>query len=610
MFTIAAFAVPLTVSPQLADSYTLPKVALFRLVLIVILVLWLARLGIEGRLSWVRSPLDWPVAAFMTAALIAALLSTDRHLSFFGHYKRYEDIFSLVGYGLIYFAAVNNLKKEDGRRVLTAFLASAALISLYAVFQYFGYDLWRTSAPADRATGSLGNAVFLGTFLALALPAAIGRAVRRDQTRRGFYLYAAAGAVLAAGIVLSFSRGAWVGLVAGVAALALIGGRGLDPRRSAALLLVVVLVFAAANYARRPSSENSAPVVERARSAIDAGDGTVRTRLILWRTTAGLIAKRPIFGYGPDTLVNVYPLYLPDEYRKIEPLARIDKAHNEILNVGATLGLAGLAAYLVVIVFFMRAAWERRRADDGDGPALAAGVVGYLAAVQFSFSQFEAAIWFWLGLGLAVVAFDLGDERRFSLDARKSVSVAVVAAVITGLTGLAIVYIFSLKPVIADYHFQQGLRAEERGLTGTAKSEFRLATDFNSGRSLYYYRLGRRYHLDGTDGTRLNGNLVKAALEAYGRAEALDPVDPNLYTALGSLYTRLAERDRRWRGLAEAAFERSLALNRYLPETFVDRGVLRAAQGRSRAAVADFKRALALDPENGAARENLKAISD
>src|SRR5207245_1258977 len=61
-----------------------------------------------------------------------------------------------------------------------------------------------------------------------------------------------------------------------------------------------------------------------------------------------------------------------------------DKAHAETLQVAATQGLVGLAAYLLLVAAFMRAFWRGRR--NVGGFALFAGWLGYTATLPVTLS--------------------------------------------------------------------------------------------------------------------------------------------------------------------------------------------------------------------------------
>lgn len=600
--------IPFIVVPSLADSFTLPKVVALRFLFGLIAVLWVAGSVAKGRLVWRRTPLDIYLAALAVVILAATLFSTNRWLSIFGHYKRYEDVFSLLGYVFIYFAVVNNLEMKSSKRVISAWLAGAVLMSVYAVFQYFGYDFWRTSAAAGRSTGALGNAVFLGLYLAPALLMALARYLSEHQYKKSL-LYLSITAIISAALVLTFSRGAWVGLGAGLVLLAWFSFKDSRARRRLIVgLVLVVAIFAAANLYRNPSVKRSSPVAKRLASTVNTADPTVATRLWLWRTTLILIANKPLLGYGPDTLVTVYPRTLPDGFRRLEPRSNIDKAHNDLLNTGATLGLIGLSIYLAIILLWGRLVVMRRRSIKGDTAGIIAGLASYFVASQFSFSQIETAVWFWLGLGVSVVLLreKAIDRVEIKLPDKRIIAWGAVGG--AAIVWLSFFYLFAAKPAIADFHFQQGLRAESHGNMALARREMMAAVSIQGSNSMYWQRLGRRYQLDGTAGKIADQAYVRQALIAYGQAEALNPSNPTLYTSLGSLYTYLARRDKRFSRLARQAYDRSLELNRFLPETYVDRASLLAQQGQKGAAKADLRKALLLDPQNSTAKKSLKIL--
>ncbi|HEB12404.1 MAG TPA: hypothetical protein ENI11_01875 [Actinobacteria bacterium] len=619
--TISFFFIPLTFYPGLADSFTLPKVIMIRFMIGVALILWLARLVVARRVEWIKTPLDIPVGALMVTVFMSALFSVDRLLSLYGNYKRYEDIFSLVGYGLLYFIVTNNFKAKDMGRILTATLTASVLVSIYAIAQYVGIDPIKTGAVAQRATATMGNAVFLGTYLAFFLAIAIGRFTINEMEGKKRAVYFGLTLILAIGLVVTFSRAAWVGLGFGLSVLVVLKAREMKQtgkNRSTAArwllvsLAVVIMSFVVVNYYHSQTAENGLSVVDRALSTVDTDNATVRTRLILWRSTLSLALKRPLLGYGPDTLIGIYPRHLPDSYKKIEPQARIDKAHNELINIAATLGFLGLAVFLAIVVWSWRVFWTRyAQFRLPDAPGLIAGLLAYLVAVQFSFSQVETAIFFWLGLSLAMVSLGaLETSAPVRLESQLTRGFAWSFVAVIGLIFTVILIVFSIQPAIADYHFQRGLRAEERGQLREARAQFTLAADISQVRSLYYFRLGRRLQIDATAGDRLSPELIRQSLGAYANAEKLDRNNANVYIGLGSLYTSLSRDDERFSKMAREAFKRSLALNKYVPEAYIDIGVLEAQEGRYAIAASNFRKALGLDPGNQTARNNLVSLRD
>ena len=535
----------------------------------------------------------------MFAALAATVLSTDYRLSIFGHYKRYEDVFTLLIYGLLYFVATNNLTGADARRLITIWLASAGLVSAYAVSQYAGFDLVTTSVVDGRAISTLGNPVFLGSWLVMTLPLAVGRWLqtqgpsRLRPTRVG---YLALSLLILAAIVVSFSRGAWLALPVSAIGLTLtrrragVAAGGREGLAWLALGVMVFSLFAVVNFVRPIGVGHG--VAERVAAGVDLSRGTTKTRLLLWQTTLAGIPERPLLGFGPDALGPVYDLSLSAEYRELEPTARIDKAHNEFLNVAITTGLVGLFAYLAVILLFFQAAWSslaERDIDQADrqlkaeGAALTAGILGYLTAVQFSFSQVEVSVFFWLALALAMLALGLVRPSGERPVAWFGWFIPLLLAPVL----LVWLVAFAWNPVAADYHFKKGVVAEDKGDYQRAAAEFRIAARTSGVRGLYYSRLGRRLQLDAFEAVQADGRmpdkeLIEEILRAYGAAERLEPTNALLYTGLGGFYTFLSRTDPRFAEPAALALERSLDLNAYIPQTHVNLGVLQTQGGPGR----------------------------
>lgn len=89
-------------------------------------------------------------------------------------------------------------------------------------------------------------------------------------------------------------------------------------------------------------------------------------RIITWQVSAKAFMERPLVGIGPDCLLPYFALVRPKAFG--HELA--GDAHNDLLQVAATTGIVGLAAYLWLVV----AGFSVIR-----GPAL-----GALAAIFFN----------------------------------------------------------------------------------------------------------------------------------------------------------------------------------------------------------------------------------
>ena len=136
-------------------------------------------------------------------------------------------------------------------------------------------------------------------------------------------------------------------------------------------------------------------------------------RMFLWQTSGTLVRQRPLFGWGPETLAQVYPAYRTPEFFSVYPYARmmtltVDRPHNDLLQQAIATGLVGLAAYLWLWGALLRTAWRAARAGGGPGTAaLAAGLLGglaaYFAQLQLAFSYVSVAPVLWVLVGVLLV---------------------------------------------------------------------------------------------------------------------------------------------------------------------------------------------------------------
>src|SRR6202035_1343011 len=158
----------------------------------------------------------------------------------------------------------------------------------------------------------------------------------------------------------------------------------------------------------------------------------------------------------------------------------------ETVQIAATEGALGLAAYVWLLVSIGRAFWRGRAAPLGI--AAFAGLVGYQAWLQVIFSWLPVAAIFWIVLGAAVVAWPpamptSSVEVRWLLP-RLAISIIAVIVLIAA----------SLRAVVqshdGDAHLLAALGAEARGDLPTARAEVDLARELADTQGRYAFEAG------------------------------------------------------------------------------------------------------------------------
>lgn len=405
----AAVVLPFAVAPRYYDLYYWPKVVgLYALVApLTLLAFWRGR---ERWLGALGTPAGRALAVWLAALAAATILSIDPLQSLVGEDYRYEGLLTWLVYGgLVLLTASALTTAAQTRTLLRAVLAAAGVMSALGLLQHWGWMV----IPADtlrtgwtRAWATTGNPIALGAYLVLLLPAAVTLYAGAERPA-GYLAFGAAAVVMYAALIATAARGAWGALGIGL----VVWGIAVGPsrlRRCAGPLLVLAFAWAVVTpVVLMSGAPETAAHVSDAQSA--------GTRWYLWRTTVPLVAERPIFGWGPETLARIYPAYgTPEFTRRFPGLARVivDRPHNDLLQQAVGTGLVGLGAYVWFWYHVFRAAARRAggvggTASGGAQVPLRAGLLGGLAAyflqlqLSFSFASVAPVCWVIVGIALA-----------------------------------------------------------------------------------------------------------------------------------------------------------------------------------------------------------------
>ena len=235
-------------------------------------------------------------------------------------------------------------------RLLAGLLSGGLLSSVLALRQLYASteELARWADPNSISTGTiriygpLGNPNLLAGYLLPLLPLAAVALLR--WTGIGSRLFA--GTTLVLGVsatVWTYSRGGWLGMLAGLATLMLLlilrSTRHWPPiwRR---LLPLAVLVLAAALLA--VAATKLEPIRTRVASLLAGrGDSSNNFRINVWLAAIDMIQDRPWLGIGPGNAAfnSIYPLYQQPKFNALS-------AYSVPLELLVEMGLPGLIAAL------------------------------------------------------------------------------------------------------------------------------------------------------------------------------------------------------------------------------------------------------------------------
>jgi tetratricopeptide (TPR) repeat protein len=262
----------------------------------------------------------------------------------------------------------------------------------WAVAETLGWEPIQLVGAGDRAVGPFGSSAYLGAALALLAPVAIGVALDTTWSTNARRLATAAALARGAGHVASGARAAWAGALIAAVVTTWVRRPQVTPRVAAAVAVMtaaVVVVLALATG-----------VAHRVPDVVHDRDGGARGRLDEWRVATRVIADHPVLGTGPEAYRIAFGKAVDDDYEIAhgrDPLP--DRAHSAPLDVAATTGLAGLAAYAALVLMTGALVLRALRTAPPWLAGAAVGLVAYAAQGLFLFpiAELEPVAWLLAG---------------------------------------------------------------------------------------------------------------------------------------------------------------------------------------------------------------------
>lgn len=340
------------------------KIALANLLLGIAGLLWLAAL-VRSSARRPRGAILVPVTAYAVVSILSAALSTDPRHSL-------PELADLLTLALVPMT-ISLLDQRRWNRLLFLLAAVLTISSILGVAQYvFGGD------PLQHRVRGLAThyMTFSGWTLVVTL-LLLGEVFFAHDRRRLLWILPAV-ALGVSTLLLGLTRGAWLGFATGLV-LALAAGR---PRALILLPLVTTLIFLAL-----PRS-----VLNRASSTIDLENPATRERIHMLHAGLEMARDHPILGLGPGL---VQPSYT--EYRSEEAPPRIPHLHNNLVQIAAERGIAGVLVYAAILGVFALHVWRAfATADQLSRPPIIGclmAVAGVTAAGFFEYNWGDAEVW-------------------------------------------------------------------------------------------------------------------------------------------------------------------------------------------------------------------------
>ena len=283
-----------------------------QVVVILLVILWLIKLIVFKKANLKNNPFTFPFIAFVIARIISVFLSTD--------FSQSVQILNKEIFFYPLFFIVVDIFPIDDKQYFKWFLIILFLAAVFASIYGSSIVLLGFS---ERAKSTTSGYYTLGTFLTVV--AAFLLVIGSDKyIIPSKLVWAFSLIVIVVGILFTFNRIHWaiIGLI--ILVFGLIRERKIIFFISLASAIIIIAV----------------PVFRERFLQLLLFSSNLSDRDVLWKGAGMIYSEHPIFGFGPNTFKEIFPLFenLNDK--------NVSSWHSDYLQVYMESGLVGFITFL------------------------------------------------------------------------------------------------------------------------------------------------------------------------------------------------------------------------------------------------------------------------
>ncbi len=333
--------------------------------------------------KWIKTPLDKPILCLLVLCLLSSVFSLHHRTSIWS-------TILLLNYLTIFYLTIHLIRtRSQIRQLIYLIIGVATFLSIFGLFKKFGanpfpwWDYGDLKYSPDFLSATYGNHNHLAGYLEMAIPLILGLFLTGYKGGKLFLMIYLTFMLLTA-LVLSLSRGGWIGSLLGLSlmAFALLTSRYFKRKGfilaaiggSLALVLIVLV---------------STPVVERVLTAMEKEEETsFHSRLVAWGGVVEMIGDYPLLGTGPGTFPVIFTQYQPPGLS-----SHFTMAHNDYLHFTSEVGLPLIAIFAWMVIALYRKGFKKLKKFSRLVRGTTLGAMSGITAILFhSISDFNLHI--------------------------------------------------------------------------------------------------------------------------------------------------------------------------------------------------------------------------
>ncbi len=354
-----------------------------------------------------------PIIGFSVSFIISTVFSTNVYTSVWGYYSRFCDgLLPTLVFVALYYVFVNTFTKEERADIFWISLLALIPISLYGIFQHYGFI--SPYKPIERVYSTFGQPNWLAQYLVILLPIVLIMAV----AEKGFLHYGLLYLLGFTCLWFTYSLSGVMGFFAGTGMVALLTKWNKQKLKVFGLILTICFAIAVINsrflalrwhdfwtdtksfithqtsYVEKAFAEaldtNSEQQVNTQANPYAVSDtGFIRKGMAEGSFKLAISSVKNFFiGTGPETFPYEFQAFRPaylnysSEWEFI-----LNKPHNYYLEILVEQGILGLVMYFWLVFYIFKRMPK----------ILIPGFIAFLVTNFFGWPVVATSLIFWLG---------------------------------------------------------------------------------------------------------------------------------------------------------------------------------------------------------------------
>lgn len=400
-----------------------------------IMLLYIASLfaGVKERKELMHHPITIAIIVNLIWILITSMTSTMPIVSF-------KFLLSRLWFILVIYFMINSFFKDEKfiYKFLKAYLLGLTIAIVYTIIRHANHGFSETSAHWVMWPFFKDHTSY-GAILALFYPLVVFLLYKaKKYTLEQFYTLAIFG-IFTVGLVLSYTRAAWVSLVGALFVYFLIKWR-INYKLVLAAGLVLFGFYLGfeeqiTHELRSNRQDSSNNITEHIQSITNiSSDASNLERLNRWNSALRMFEDKPFLGYGPGTYMFKYAIFQKNADRTIISTNSGDggNSHSEYLGPLSEQGVFGLLTILIIFILSLTTGIRLYYQLD-DKPFLKGVVLSivlglltyYLHGILNNYLDTDKAsvpVWGMMSILVAVQIYHVKSRNHLNLQQSKEVS--------------------------------------------------------------------------------------------------------------------------------------------------------------------------------------------